>query len=125
VIDSNEVAPGDSAGGYPSSCQVSWFEVYKFVERWARPSSSSDDELDLQLPIAGTPQWCAMSDDDARKLMSVILGGIREALQHDVVQEHRAEAAHAIAESANWTTQANRLRGRSGSAYIHRRKERA
>lgn len=108
------------------SRQVNWFEVYSFAARWAaRCCSYDEDLLDYDGVIPGTPQWCAMPDDDARKLLALILGGIREALRHDVDQEHRAEAARAIAESTNWTTQAGRLRGRSGSAYIHRLKERA
>ncbi|KRD04956.1 hypothetical protein ASE48_20155 [Mycobacterium sp. Root265] len=118
--DNNEVAPGRDAGGYPSSCQVSWFSVYQFAQRWA--SSRGIDLLSNDLVIPGTPAWCSMSDDDATKLLSLILGGIREALLHDVDQEHRADASRAIAEATDWSTQANRLRGRSGPTYIERRK---
>lgn len=105
------------------SRQVSWFEVYQFVERWARSSSTPDHELDLQLPIAGTPQWCGLPDDDARKLLAVILGGIREALNHEVVQEHRAAASRDLASSTDWSTIARRIRTGRGDAYIPRRKE--
>lgn len=122
MTDSNEVvAPGSegAAGGYPPSRSVSWFEVFKFVERWVRSKSSED--LDLHLPIAGTPQWCAMPDTDARKLMAVILGGIREALNHEVVQEHRAAASQAVASSTDWSTIARRVQTGRGDAYIERR----
>lgn len=117
--ESRKVAPGRDAGGYPSSCQVSWFSVFGFAERWA--SGRGLDLLDHNLLIPGTPQWCDLPDDDARKLLALILGGVREALTHDVAQGHRAEAAQVIAESTNWSTQANRLRGRSGAAYIPRK----
>lgn len=115
----NEDAPADRGGGYPSSSQVSWFAVYQFAERWA--SSHDLDLLVHDLVIPGTPAWCSLSDDDARKFLSLILGGIREALSLEVDQEHRADASRAIAEATNWSTQANRLRGRSGPAYIERK----
>lgn len=114
-----KVSPGINAGGHPSSRQVNWFEVFQFVERWVRSKSSED--LNIQLPIAGTPQWCAMPDTDARKLMAVIIGGIREALNHEVVQEHRAAASRDVASSTDWSTIARRVRTGRGDAYVPRK----
>lgn len=105
------------------SRQVNWFEVYQFVERWvSRRSWSDDDLLDHNL-LPGTPQWCSLPDDDARKLLAVILGGIREALGHEVLQEHRAAASRDVASSIDWATVARRVQRGRGPAYIPRRKE--
>lgn len=123
MTDSNEVvAPGSegAVGGHPPSRSVSWFEVFQFIERW---SSRQELHLDVHddLLIPGTPQWCSLPDEDARKLLAVILGGIREALQHDTDQEHRAEAARAVAESADWSTLARRVQAGRGDAYVPRK----
>lgn len=125
----NEDAPADRGGGTPQSCgqtgqpslsrQVAWFEVYSFAERWC-----SRHGLDLHghhTLIPGTPQWCGLPDDDARKLLSLILGGIREALNHEVAQEHRAAASRALASSTDWTALAQRIRTGRGPAHIERR----
>jgi hypothetical protein len=118
----NEDAPA-IRGGAPASRQVSWFEVYRFAERWA--AGHDLDLLDHDLLVAGTPQWCAMSDDEAHKLLALVLGGIREALNHEVAQEHLADASREIAGCQNWTAQAKRLIGRSSRAYIPRHKDMA
>ncbi|SCX24762.1 DUF2742 domain-containing protein [Mycolicibacterium fluoranthenivorans] len=114
-----EDAPATIGGGTPESRQVNWYAVFRFVEHWSRRSTV--DLFDHGLLIPGTPRWCALPDDDARKLMAVILGGVREALNHDVVQEHRADASREIAASQDWAVQAKRLTGRSGPAYIPRK----
>ncbi len=97
------------------SRQVNWFEVYEFAERWV--ASKSFGDLDLQMPIAGTPQWCSLPDEDARKLLAVIFGGVREALANDTHQAALAEASRAVAASPNWRTRPR------GASYIPRRKE--
>ncbi|WP_267292545.1 DUF2742 domain-containing protein [Mycobacterium hackensackense] len=93
--------------------------MYRFAERWA--AANGQHGVDNHALIPGTPQWCALPDDDARKLLALILGGVREALNHDVVQGHRADAGRQIADSQNWATQAKRVTGRSGSSYIARK----
>ncbi|OBG14842.1 hypothetical protein A5768_08255 [Mycolicibacterium fortuitum] len=77
------------------------------------------------MPLPGTPQWCQMDDTDARKLMALVLGGVREALTNDTHQTAMAEASQAISAAADWTALAQRIRNRSGSAYIPRRKKSA
>ncbi|MEN4399655.1 DUF2742 domain-containing protein [Mycolicibacterium conceptionense] len=103
------------------SRQVSWFETFKFAERLA---TSHDVGLN-HLPLPGSPSWCGMADDDARKLLSMVLGGVREALTNDTHQTAMAEASQAISAAADWTALAQRIRNRSGSAYIPRRKKSA
>lgn len=106
----------NSGAGCPPSRQVSWFEVYRYAARLAAHHGVA---LDPQL-IPGTPQWCGMPDDDARKLIALILGGVREALTNDARQAATAEASKAIARGADWSAAARRIRQERGSAYVPR-----
>lgn len=101
--------------GSPASRQVSWYETFSYASRFAAQHGVGLDHL----PIAGTPQWCGMADDDARKLLSLVLGGVREALNHDVAQEHRAEASREVSTSADWSAISRRIRCRN-EVYIPR-----
>lgn len=90
-----------SGAGYPAaSQQVSWYETFTYASNLAAQHGLSLDHH--LLPVAGTPQWCGMADTDARKLLALVLGGVREALNHDVAQEHRAEASREISKAADW-----------------------
>ncbi|OBK12970.1 hypothetical protein A5637_20670 [Mycolicibacterium fortuitum] len=109
--------------GSPASRQVAWFEVYSFAARFA-----VNHDLDLLASyemIPGTPQWCQLADDDARKLMALVLGGVREALANDTRQEHIADAGKKICTAANWSALAQRIRNGRGDSYIPRRKRSA
>ncbi len=101
------------------SRQVSWYEVYRFAERLA---ASHGTVLDHQL-IAGTPQWCGMADDDARKLLAVIFGGVRESLANDSCQASMADASREISAAAPWSALAQRVVQGRGGAHIERRKD--
>lgn len=82
------------------SREVASFETYTFAERLA-------DKLGVVLDhcaIAGTPAWCGMDEDDARKLMALVIGGVREAVSNDARQAAMAEASRSVAASANWRT---------------------
>jgi len=94
------------------SRQVAWHEVYTFAERFA---AGQGVQLDHRL-IAGTPRWCALPDPDARKLLALVLGGVREALQHDARQAAMVDASKAVAASADWT----RIGRPKPAAYIAR-----
>jgi Protein of unknown function (DUF2742) len=113
-----ETRPFTGAGS-PASRQVSWFEVYAFAERFATSHGVGADNFS-DLPLPGTPRWCGMSDDDAAKLLALVLGGVREALNHEVTQEHQAQASHAVAAAADWPAISRAIRQRAGS-YIPRR----
>lgn len=113
-----EARPDSGAGTPLASRQVSWFEVYSFAERFAANHDLDLQGLDL---LPGTPQWCGMDDDDARKLMALVLGGVREALNHEVAQEHRADASHEISAAADWTALSKRIAQGRGPAYIPRK----
>ncbi|BBX00472.1 hypothetical protein BST36_16860 [Mycolicibacterium moriokaense] len=112
------VTRSQSGAGYPASQQVSWYETYIYASNIAAQQGVS---LDSVLPIAGTAQWCGLSDDDARKLLALILGGVREALNHDVEQERRADAAREIRCAGQWSALAGRIRSGRGGAYIPRK----
>ena len=88
----DEEAPAQ-CGGTPHSRQVNnWYETFRYAERLAASHGAS---LDPTL-IAGTPRWCGMADHDARKLLALILGGVRDALRNDTAQEQMADASKAI-----------------------------
>lgn len=118
AVSGREVeAPVSSPGRSPASRQVSWSEVYAFAEKWAAGQGITLDPT----VIAGTPQWCGMPDEDARKLLAVVVGGVRDALRNDTHQADMADASKAIAAAADWGRVSNAtLRGR-GANYIPRR----
>lgn len=90
-----------------------WYETYLYAERVAAGHGVA---LDHGL-IPGTPRWCGMPDDDARKLLALVLGGVREALANDTRQTALADASREISSAATWSEIG---RGR-GAAYIPRR----
>ena len=64
------------------------------------------------LPIAGTLQWCGLPDDDARKLLALVLGGVREALTNNIHQDAIAQAGNAISAAEDWSRAAKQVRRR-------------
>ncbi len=62
-----------------------------------------------------------MPDDDARKLMALVLGGVREALNHDAVQEKLIDASHEVAAAAKWISDHDRFITNRGDSYIQRK----
>ncbi|MCV7007915.1 DUF2742 domain-containing protein [Mycobacterium gordonae] len=104
--------------GFPPSQQVSWYETFTYATQIAQQHHIS---IDSHLPIPGTPQWCGMPDDDARKMLALILGGVREALNHDTRQEQTADASRQISCAADWSATARRVHRGRGTAYIPRK----
>ena len=62
-----------------------------------------------------------MPDDDARKLLALVLGGVRDALRNDTRQSDLADASHEISVGADWAAVAQRVRNGRGDAYIQRK----
>lgn len=62
--------------------RVSWDPVAAFVRR--RVSAC---------PVAGTPEWVALADDDPRKLHAVLVAGSRWVLEVDLAQRDHRRAA--------------------------------
>jgi len=117
VTDRSMETRADDGAGSPQSQQVSWFEVYSYATRFA---ASRDVGLN-HLPLPGTPLWCGLPDDDARKLMALVLGGVREALANEMTQEQLAASAKAIADAVDCAALANRIRNGRGDSYIPRK----
>lgn len=106
-------APGANAGGNPSSQEVSWWATHEFITELVAHTAN--------LPAAGTPAWSALSDDNPTKLIALAVAGEHHVLRVETAQIAAAEASRDIAEANDWSVQANRLRGRSGPAYIKRK----
>lgn len=77
-----------------SAVTVSWWIVHQFVVRVTEGLAD--------WPAAGTPAWCALGDDDPRKLAAVLDAGQHHALRIEIAQEALAEASKAIAAAADW-----------------------
>lgn len=116
-LHGKEARPHTGAGAPPVSRQVSWFETFRYAEGFAAHHGLA---LDPHL-IAGTPRWCELRDDDARKLLALVLGGVRDALHNDTEQQHRSEASYEIANAEDWTAVARRVQTGRGAAYIPRK----
>ncbi len=116
-----EARPNTGAGS-PQSRQVAWFPVYQYAERLA----ANHDVALNHLPLPGTPAWCGMDDTDARKLLALVLGGVREALANEIHQDAMAEASQAISAAADWTAiaraQLRHAHAVASGAHIPRRK---
>jgi hypothetical protein len=100
------------------SRQVAWFETFRYAGSFA--AEHGIDLLNEGLPIPGTPRWCGLPDSDARKLLALLFGGVREALANDARQAALAEASADISTIATATHLGPRRRPR-GPAYISRR----
>ena len=80
--------------------QVDWYPVYRYASQIA---SHHGVVLEHRaLPVAGTPSWCGLPDDDARKLLSLVLGGVREALTNDMHQEAVQQAGADVHGGDDW-----------------------
>lgn len=100
----------DRGAGSPASRQVNWFETFAFASRFAAQHGIPLDHR--ALPIAGTLQWCGLPDDDARKLLALVLGGVREALTNNIHQDAIAQAGKAISAAEDWSRVAKQVRRR-------------
>lgn len=78
-----------------ASQQVSWWETHLFVTELVAHYND--------LPIAGTPRWCALDDSDPRKLISLAVEGEHHVLRKETAQEARADASKWVAGSADWS----------------------
>lgn len=104
-----EARPDREAGTPACNRQVNFYETFTYA---ARVAAEHGVALAHDLPIAGTLQWCGMPDDDARKLMALVLGGVREALANEARQDAIAEAGEAIWEAEDWRTVARQVQKR-------------
>lgn len=100
------------------SRMVAWWPVWTFVNLIAQQYKGD-------IPAAGTPAWCALADDDPRKLLACAIEGVHHVLRVEIAQEQRAEASKAVAAAADWSAIARELQqrdaARKSGARIERR----
>lgn len=88
-----------------TSQQVSWWSAHEYVEPvLARVGAH---------PMVGTPAWCALSDDDPRKVAAVFDAAQHWALHLEINQEARAEASRSVSESVDWPAVSTEIMQRS------------
>lgn len=97
------------------SRQVAWWPVHEFITAVIAQEEAGP------LPVTGTPAWCALADDDPRKLLALAAAGEHAVLRWETGQEARAAASRAIAAAADWPGIARAIRAGRGGAYIARR----
>lgn len=108
------------------SDQLDWSAVRDFLYRRPVVPVTTTISTPLVLPVAGTPDWIALHDDDRRKIASLIAAGSRWVLERnlELLDDERAArkaAAIEVAQAKDWARVAQRIRGRD-AAYIERRK---
>lgn len=109
-----EMREAGPRAGIPLSQEVSWWSTHLFIEALLAQANCGP------LPMAGTPAWCALADDDPRKLLALAAAGEHHVLRVETAQEARAQASKAVASAVDWPRVARRMRHRS-EAYIPRR----
>src|SRR5690348_3635085 len=72
----------------PRNQQVSWWSVHEHVAPLLESAGT--------WPMVGTPEWCALSDDDPRKLAALYDAARHWALRVETAQQARAEASRSI-----------------------------
>lgn len=106
------------------SRQVDFFATYEFANQIAGQHGYN---LTVDpLPIAGSLAWRGMPDDDARKLLSLLLRGVHATLADECRQEQLTAAAKAVSTAADWAAVAQAHRRhqdaiRSGAHILRRR----
>lgn len=88
-----------------SSRQVSWWPVCEFVQPYLDAAAP--------LPMAGTPAWCALDDDDPRKLAAALDASRHHALRMETAQQAMADASRDVSGSADWSRVAREIQQRN------------
>ena len=102
-----------------SSRQMSWWPVHEFLTQVLAQANTGP------IPVAGTPAWMALADNDPAKLLALAAAGEHHVLRCEIAQDATADASKTIAAAADWPAVARCIRAGRGNAYIPRRKESA
>jgi hypothetical protein len=97
------------------SQQVNWWAVHE----WVQPFLDTAGDY----PWPGSPAWCQLPDDDRRKWAGLLNFAQHHALRVEAAQAAAADAASAVAQAADWSAPARRMRQGRGRAHIPRRHE--
>jgi Protein of unknown function (DUF2742) len=74
---------------------VNWWDVHEFVAgTLARVGS---------WPMAGTPEWCSLPDDNPAKIAALFDAARHWALRVDTLQTAECEASHAVSAAFDWS----------------------
>lgn len=96
------------------SQQVDWWAVHLFCRnalgRILQVDSDTAAALIAAGPIAGTPQWSALPDDDPMELAAVVAYSPHHALRINSAQAAMADAGSAISTAADWGAVGQRIR---------------
>lgn len=104
---SGDRAGNSTAGQSISSSQVSWWPVHEFIKAVVAQANVGP------LPLAGTPAWMQLRDDDPRKLLAVAVDGEHHVLRTESAQVALAEASRAVAAAADWPEVAREVHART------------
>ncbi len=92
-----------------SSRQVSWWSVHEHVT----PLLSQVVQSWQSWPTVGTPAWCALPNDDPRKLAALLDAAQHWALRVETCQQAHCDASRDISGAADWSALSSEIRQRS------------
>lgn len=96
-----------------TSRQVAWWEVHLWRDRTL-------ERLGVHaFPMAGTPAWCVLGDDDPAKLAAALDAAQHWALRVETCQETQAAAAKAVSAAEDWIALAKANRARAAFTALH------
>jgi hypothetical protein len=106
TADVGIVSPGtDSISTLSDRCvssqQVNWWLVHEYVGGRLEQAGT--------WPMAGTPAWCALPDDDPRKLAALLDAAQHWALRVDTCQQAQCEASRDISAGWDWSAIATEM----------------
>lgn len=81
---------------------MAWFEVHEYVQPILAAAGS--------WPMAGSPDWCSLPDDDPRKVAALLDAAQHWVLRVETSQEAMAEASRDISAAADWSGIAREIR---------------
>ncbi|MED5812933.1 DUF2742 domain-containing protein [Mycolicibacterium sp. 050232] len=84
------------------SREVAWWPFHE----WIQPYLDTAGDY----PPAGTPAWCALSDNDRRKWAAALDAAQHHVLRVETAQAAKAEAAQSISAAADWAGLARSIR---------------
>ena len=107
-----------------SSQQTSWWPVHEHVAAFLESVGSS--------PMVGAPAWCALDDDDPRKLAAIFDAAQHWALRLETCQQAYCETSRAVSGALDWSALAREInertdfmrRGRGCGGWSHDRRTR-
>ena len=111
---------------------IDWTQVRDFIYRRPVVAVAPGGVIGkpVTIPVAGSPDWVALDDDDPTKTAALVIAGSRWVLEETTAQiaDRRTaekDAAIEISQARQWSTVAQRIRDRDAAlrsgGYIPRR----